>query len=147
MIHRAAIVAEARSWLGTPYQHQARLKGAAVDCIGLVIGVARAVGAVAPDFDFNGYSRQPDGVSLLRECDLLMAGRVEEGAMRPGDVIVTRYAKDPCHFGILTDYPAGGLAVVHALGSRDGRGAVIEHRLSQASAHRFVTAYRLPGVA
>ena len=33
---RADIVEEARSWLGTPYHHQAALKGVGCDCIGLL---------------------------------------------------------------------------------------------------------------
>jgi NlpC/P60 family putative phage cell wall peptidase len=37
------ILEEARSWIGTPYQHQASLKGVGCDCIGLVRGVWRAV--------------------------------------------------------------------------------------------------------
>ena len=41
LITRAAIVAEARSWLGTPYHHQASRKGAGADCLGLVRGVWR----------------------------------------------------------------------------------------------------------
>lgn len=38
---RAAIVAEARGWIGTPYRHQASLKGVGCDCLGLVRGVWR----------------------------------------------------------------------------------------------------------
>src|SRR3954471_18800976 len=36
------ILAEARSWIGTPYRHQASLKGVGCDCLGLVRGVWRA---------------------------------------------------------------------------------------------------------
>jgi cell wall-associated NlpC family hydrolase len=36
---RPDIVEEARSWLGTPYHHQAALKGVGCDCIGLLRGV------------------------------------------------------------------------------------------------------------
>ncbi len=35
----ARIVAEARSWCGTPYAHQASLKHIGTDCLGLVRGV------------------------------------------------------------------------------------------------------------
>ena len=38
---RARIVATARSWLGTPYHHQASLRGVGCDCLGLVRGVWR----------------------------------------------------------------------------------------------------------
>jgi hypothetical protein len=37
------IIAAARSWLGTPYAHQASLKGVGCDCLGLVRGVWREV--------------------------------------------------------------------------------------------------------
>ena len=36
---RTDVVAAAREWLGTPFHHQARLRGVGVDCVGLVIGV------------------------------------------------------------------------------------------------------------
>ncbi len=37
------IVAEARSWAGTPYRHQASLRGVGCDCLGLLRGVWRGV--------------------------------------------------------------------------------------------------------
>jgi hypothetical protein len=40
MFSREAVIAEARSWLGTPWHHQASLKGVGRDCIGFVRGVA-----------------------------------------------------------------------------------------------------------
>ena len=41
-ITRPAIVVEAMSWLGTPYRHQASLKGVGCDCLGLLRGLWRA---------------------------------------------------------------------------------------------------------
>jgi cell wall-associated NlpC family hydrolase len=38
---RPHIIAIARSWLGTPYHHQASVKGVGTDCIGLVRGIWR----------------------------------------------------------------------------------------------------------
>ena len=38
---RAQITTLARGWLGTPYHHQASLKGVGTDCIGLVRGIYR----------------------------------------------------------------------------------------------------------
>jgi cell wall-associated NlpC family hydrolase len=46
---RAAIVAEARSWIGTPYRHQASLKGVGTDCLGLLRGVWRGVIGAEPE--------------------------------------------------------------------------------------------------
>ena len=39
---RAAIVGEARAWMGTRYAYQASVKGVGCDCLGLVRGVWRA---------------------------------------------------------------------------------------------------------
>lgn len=37
-----AVVAEARKWIGTPYQHQAACRGVGADCLGLIRGVFAA---------------------------------------------------------------------------------------------------------
>src|SRR3972149_717145 len=37
------IVAVARTWIGTPYHHQAALKGVGCDCLGFVRGVWREI--------------------------------------------------------------------------------------------------------
>ena len=60
----ADVVAAARAHIGTPWQHQGRLRGVALDCAGLVIMVARDLGIVEPDFDIRGYGRAPDGTML-----------------------------------------------------------------------------------
>ena len=143
-VTRADVVAAARGWLDTPFHHQARLKGVGVDCAGLVIGVARELGLVAPDFDVSGYARQPDGVSLIGWCDQYMA-RVPQDQMQPGDVIVVAFDVDPQHLGILGDYRHGGLSIIQSLGVTARR--VVETRLMFSSAMRYVAAYRLPGVA
>ena len=84
-VSRAQVVAEARTWLGTPWVHQHRSKGIAVDCAGLLIGVARTLGIVPPDMDVNGYARQADG-TLLAHCDRWMR-RIQQADLQPGDVI------------------------------------------------------------
>ena len=48
-LHRDDIVAAARGWIGTPYRHQASLKGVGCDCLGLVRGVWRAVTGEEPE--------------------------------------------------------------------------------------------------
>jgi cell wall-associated NlpC family hydrolase len=141
MTTRAEVVAEAYTWLTTPWVHQHRTKGVAVDCAGLVIGVARELGLVAPDFDFQGYGRQPDG-TLLAVCDKFMT-RIPRDQMGPGDVLVGAVENDPQHMGILVSYRHGGLALVHA--SSTAR-KVVETRVMFARNFVFRAAYRLPGV-
>jgi NlpC/P60 family putative phage cell wall peptidase len=48
-ILQGRIVAEARSWIGTPYRHQASLKGVGCDCLGLLRGVWRGVMGAEPE--------------------------------------------------------------------------------------------------
>lgn len=139
----ADVVAEARTWLRTPYSHQGRSKGLGVDCAGLVIGVARNLGLVAPDFDVTGYSRQPDG-TLIERCGELMRAIVAD-QIAPGDVLATKFDQDPCHLAIVGDHPHG-LSIIHALCRSNGRGMVVEHRLDTINRARIVGAFRLGGL-
>ena len=144
-ITRELIVAEARSWIGTPYRHQARAKGVAVDCVGVGIGCARALGLVAPDFDVTGYTRQPDGRTLIAECDRYMT-RIDTAEMGHGDAVAVRFDSGPQHFGILVPYRHGGLAMVHAASKYS---KVIETRLlfgASPLSMKLVAAYRFPGI-
>jgi cell wall-associated NlpC family hydrolase len=146
MTTHAQVIAEARSWVGTPFAHQQRTKGLAVDCIGLLIGMGRELGMVEHAFDFNGYARIPDGHTLLEHCERHMT-RITQAEMQPGDAVVVSFDAAPQHFGVLVPYRHGGLAIVHAA-SRYGK--VIETRLlfgTSPLSMKFVAAYRLPGVA
>ncbi len=46
---RAAIVVTARLWIGTPYLHQASLRGIGCDCLGLLRGVWRDLYGPEPE--------------------------------------------------------------------------------------------------
>ena len=142
MTTHAEVIACARSYLGTPFHHQARLKGVGVDCIGLVIGVARELSLVPPDFDITAYPRIPDGNTLLDTARLHMT-EIDRSAMQPGDVIVVSFDRLPQHFGIVGDYRHGGFSIIH---SASTHGKVLETRLMFSSAMTFVAAFQLPGV-
>jgi NlpC/P60 family putative phage cell wall peptidase len=43
------VVAEARLWIGTPYVHQASVRGAGCDCLGLLRGVWRGIYGTEPE--------------------------------------------------------------------------------------------------
>ena len=141
-ISRQEVVSSARSWLDTPFHHQGRCKGVGVDCIGLVLGVARELALVPPDFEITGYARNPDGVSLMAHAERHMQP-LPFAQMQAGDVVVVRFDRDPQHFGVLGNYLHGGLSIIHAAGAV---GRVIETRLMFSAAMRFVAAFQLPGV-
>ena len=56
-ITRSQIVAPRAGWIGTPYRHQAWLKGVGCDCLGLVRGVWRELFGGEPE-PLPAYSRR-----------------------------------------------------------------------------------------
>ncbi len=63
----AAVVAAARNWLGTPYRHQASVKGVGADCLGLVRGVWREVAGEEPE-TVPAYSATGPRSEAKRRC-------------------------------------------------------------------------------
>lgn len=141
MISAAQVVAAARTQIGVPWEHQARMWSAALDCAGLVICVARHLRLVPPGFDVNGYGPAPDG-TMLRFCDAHMR-RVDEIAL--GAVLALATEREAQHLAIVGDYVHGGFSLIHA--SNAGSRAVIESRLLLARRMRLRGVYMLPGVA
>lgn len=141
----AQVVAEARRWLGAPWQHQGRDRAMGVDCAGLVICVARALALVPPDFDVVGYSRVPDGsmqrlcADLMQPIEALELGCVALLAIDPQ----ARGAQAAQHVALVGDYRGSGYSLIHAA-SLQGR--VVEHRLVWTRTLRPLGLYRMPGV-
>ncbi len=134
----ADIVAEARTWLGTRFHHQGRLKGVGVDCAGLVAGVAESLGL--PVQDRTDYTRQPDGQMLEETCDQQL-DRIPVADIQPGDVLLMRFDEEPQHLAIVGDYALGGLSIIHAYAQAR---RVVETRLDDGWLSRVVVAYRFP---
>lgn len=136
------IVGLARETLGTPYQHQQRINGVAMDCAGVPVYVARRLGM--PVDDVLGYGRQPMPDEMRSVLAAHMV-RVPTESIQAGDVVWMRFRKEPQHLGIVGDYVFGGLSLIHAYNGA-GLGEVIEHRLDEAWRGRIVAAWRFPGV-
>lgn len=114
---RSTVVRVAREWINTPYQAQQSTKGVACDCAGLLIGVAKETGIVAPDFEqsaewaeFVAYTSRPDG-RLLDACYKFM-DPVRFADLLPSDLIVMRSNGEPSHLAIVVG--TAPLSVVHA---------------------------------
>lgn len=137
----ADVLAEARRWLETPFQHQGRLLGVAVDCAGVVTETARALGL--PTCDVCDYSRQPDGSTLKALCDAHM-DPVASGGVQVGDVLLMRLARDPQHLAIVAAVEGERpTALIHAY---QEVGKVVEHSLDGRWRRRIVRTYRMRGV-
>lgn len=135
-----AIANCARTYIDTPYQHQARLKGVAIDCVGLIIEVAKELDYVPKEFNYSNYSRVPDGKLLIERLENHMIP-VSQQEMQVGDVICISFSRHPQHVGILGDYRHGGFSIIHAAMPP---GRVIETRLLFGNLMQFKGAYRFP---
>lgn len=150
MVTRAQVVAEAREWVGTPFQHQQHTKQVATDCIGLVGGVGMNCGLLPSDpmqlpgiQRFIGYGPIPDG-RLMQALDAYLV-RIDMEQMQPGDVVVIRWRREPHHLAILADHPHGGLSIIHAFGGPTVA-AVAEHAMDDKWRRRVVACFAMPGV-
>ncbi len=122
--------------IGTPFHHQGRVPGRGLDCVGLVLVIARDLGLTA--FDCTSYPREPRPALLFAHAR--QAGFVEKPLTRAagGDVLVMRFFEDPCHVAIATEGLAG---IIHACARR---GRVIEHRLDRRWRRRITGCLAFP---
>ncbi len=98
---RDQIIAEARSWIGTPFHWEASVKGVGCDCKGLVAGVARNLGrpeAASRFASATAYNRKID-TKLLKQglTELFDPAPIP----MPGDVLLLRVAGIPMHLAIM----------------------------------------------
>ena len=130
------VIHAARSALDTPFFHQGRRAGVAIDCAGLICHVCETLGI--PYIDAVGYGRRP--LSGLIESTLDSQPSMERvrGGLQPGDVLLMRFAGEPQHLSVFT-----GTTIIHALQSI---GKVCEHGYVGPWPRRLVRAYRFKGI-
>lgn len=116
---REIIVSTARTWGGTPYHHQARLKGHGVDCAQLVIGVGLELGYIdhyPAEYMRYGRVARPD---YMRARLTEFMDQIPESKAGPGDIIWMGWRKTaPIHLGIITNLHGDG--IIHAY-AQDGK--------------------------
>lgn len=142
MIARSSILAEARDWIGTPYRHQASVKRAGCDCLGLVRGVWRALYGQEPE-EAPPYTpdwAEREGCETLLEAARRHMCEIAPEAAAPGDVLLFRMHRDAPvkHCAILDadDF------IVHAYWAR----AVVRSRFAPWWRARLAAAFSFPGV-
>ena len=135
-----ALVAEARRWLGTPFRHQGRIRGEGVDCVGLVLEPARALGLT--DYRPGAYSRLPDAGTLRRELARHLV-TVAKPELREGDILLLAAPLSPSHLALVGEL-AGTLTMIHASGPI---GRVVEHGIDAVWDGRIRGVYRFPDLA
>jgi cell wall-associated NlpC family hydrolase len=133
------IIKEAMSWLGTPYHHLARVKGAGVDCAQILIGVFAAVGLIK-EFDTGDY---PMDWMMHRDEErylgFIMDYADEVTEPQAGDVVLYKVGRCYSHGGIVTKWPE----IIHA--SRPDRMVVLADGSQGWLADRPRTFWRVRG--
>jgi len=138
------IIASARSWIGTPYHHQASVKDMGCDCLGLLRGVWREVYDGAEPEVVPAYSR--DWSEPQRDERLWQAAArhlhakplLEEEA---GDVLLFRMRAGSVakHLGIAAQI-GGDATFIHAYSGHN----VVESPLSAPWRRRIVARFKFP---
>ena len=115
MTQREIVVAEAKTWLKTPYHHMGRIKGAGVDCGQLLAAVYESAGVV-DHFDPGYYpvdwhlhrseEKYVEAISAQAAEELLPPERIP----LPGDIAVYQFGRTVSHGVIVIEWPL----VIHA---------------------------------
>ncbi len=141
------IIQEARSWIGTRFHHQGRLKQSAtdnggVDCLGLLVGIAKALdlndknGKALYTHDEIDYPHIPDGIYLQHRLATL-AQKVEEGDIRTADIVIFQIDNSPRHLAIISN--TAPCTMIHAYAPAR---KVVEHELTQWWRDKIAGIYR-----
>ncbi|MFN4060542.1 MAG: NlpC/P60 family protein [Paracoccus hibiscisoli] len=139
-----AIVDAARLWLGTPYVHQASVRGCGADCLGLIRGVWRDLYGGEPEtppaYTADWAECGPSEV-LMRAAMRHLAAVDPADPWHPGQVLLFRMRQGAIakHLGILSQ--AGEAPqFLHAYTSH----GVIESPLTPPWRSRIVARFRFP---
>lgn len=142
---RGALVVEtARSWIGTPYEHQASCAGAGTDCLGLLRGIWRSLYGAEPEAvpPYTPDWAEPSGEEVLLDAARRHMVEVHVSDRLPGDAVLMRMRTGGVakHLGILARGSAGSWTLIHAY---SGHG-VVESPLTPAWERRIAGTFRFP---
>lgn len=140
------VVEAARGWLGTPYLHQASVKGRGADCLGLVRGVWRELVGDEPEAipPYSSDWAEVGGVETLRDAAQRWMTPVDPLSAKPGDVLLFRMTAGAMikHCAILSAVGTPEARMIHAYWGR----TVVESWLGDWWRRRLVGAFRMPVV-
>ena len=111
MTQRKRVVAEAETWLRTPYHHMGRIKGGGADCLMLLAEVYEAAGVIA-HVDVPFY---PPDWNLHRDAERYLEGvmcyarevpaKDNPDPPQPGDIAVFKFGRCFAHGAIVLQWP------------------------------------------
>lgn len=121
----------------TKFKHRRRDPRLGLDCAGLLLWAMRQIGR--PVVDVDAYGREPYRNALERALTENLGAPIRKEEMRPGDVVMMKFAGDPRHVAVIGDYPGGLLSVIH---THDTLKHVAEHRIDDTRNVTIVSVWR-----
>ena len=141
---RLKAAAEARRWIGTPYCHQASVRGAGTDCLGLLRGIWRATLGDEPEQPppYTSDWSEASGEERLSAAAMRHLLPIERHEVGVGDVLLFRMrASAPAkHLGILVSEGLDQGRMIHAY---SGHG-VCETHLTASWLRKLAAVFRFP---
>jgi len=105
---RQAVIAELKTWIGTPYKGWSRVKGAGVDCGQLLYGVFRNCGFLPERELPKDYSLQvsqhrasTEYIDIVREY----FREIPEAEVQQADLVVYKLGHAYAHAAVIVNWP------------------------------------------
>jgi hypothetical protein len=122
------IVEKAREWIGTPFHEQGRHKGIGCDCVGLILGIAKDIGAISltgkpwDKCDMSTYDTDEDSQIMLELLPKNFPTAKKQFEL--GNILLIEIIPNKYHVCLITDEMP--LRIIHSCSSI---GVVTEHRI------------------
>lgn len=158
MAKQIDVITCARTYLGTPLQQQARVKGKGIDCIGITLcvgdelGLHDRAGVRILRGDHMNYGNFPIEDEMQRITSERLCTRDPDGwrnprkIIRPGDVLTiapNRFVPDQIHHMAIVSELPGGFGIIHGYATI---GVVAEHLLDVGWYRRIAGIFYYPEV-
>ncbi|PCJ44599.1 MAG: hypothetical protein COA81_01465 [Alphaproteobacteria bacterium] len=135
-LYRQKIFLAARACVGSPFRHQGRDPASGLDCVGLIVYVAKTLNPGA--FDFKRYKKIPGREAISRYAGMAGFAAKSIAQMMAGDVVILRFGRYLEHAAILSDR-----GIIHAC---EKYGRVVEHGLDPEWRSRIISVHSFPEI-
>lgn len=140
---RAAITAEALTWLGTPYHLSGCIKGVGSNCAAFLYAVAKASGAIEADAPAPRWYT-PQLATHSKEERLVAyvlaygAREITEHEVKAGDIVLYKSGQAHGHAAIVLDWPQ----IIHVLTPWGCQTGGVNDGMLRAFSRRYFTLWR-----
>ena len=136
-MNASEIIDIAKSCLDTPFQHQGRVKGEALDCAGLIVQIAKELNI--NHIDKSAYSLNSNDNSMLETLQLQEELiEVPKDEFLKGDVVLIRIGRELLHLAVFNEQ-----TIIHAY---EPVGLTCEHDINSLWLKRVIKVFRFKGV-